>query len=141
MPRPRLVLGARGQVSDHHLHCLQLLVLGRDGAHLVGDLVACHGNVLAFNVRDVHEDVGPSVRRGDESVAFGAAEALADPFVDGSLRGSHRGRKRPGAAGGQRAGDEVPPHGGRGALPGPAALGQMEGAGRGGRGGGLLRGG
>lgn len=49
VPRPRLVLGARGQVSDHHLHCLQLLVLGRDGAHLVGDLVACHGNVLAFN--------------------------------------------------------------------------------------------
>lgn len=49
MARPRLVLGARGQVSDHHLHCLQLLVLGRDGAHLVGDLVACHGNVLAFN--------------------------------------------------------------------------------------------
>lgn len=49
MARPRLVLGARGQVGDHHLHCLQLLVLGRDGAHLVGDLVACHGNVLAFN--------------------------------------------------------------------------------------------
>lgn len=39
---------------------------------------------------DVHEDVGPSVRRGDEAVAFGAAEALADPLVDGPLGGSHR---------------------------------------------------
>lgn len=52
MPRPGLVLGPRSQVGDHHLHRLQLLVLRRDGAHLVGDLVACHRNVLAFDTAE-----------------------------------------------------------------------------------------
>lgn len=36
-------------MGDHHLHCLQLLVLRGDGAHLVGDFIACHRNILAFN--------------------------------------------------------------------------------------------
>lgn len=36
-------------MGNHHLHRLKLLVLRGDGAHLVGDLVACHGNILAFN--------------------------------------------------------------------------------------------
>lgn len=46
---PGLVLGARRQVGDDHLHGLQLLVLGRDGTHLVGDLVAFHRHVLPFH--------------------------------------------------------------------------------------------
>ena len=46
---PGLVFGARRQVGDDHLHGLQLLVLGRDGAHLVGDLVAFHGDVLPLH--------------------------------------------------------------------------------------------
>lgn len=49
MAGPGLVLGARRQVRDDHLHGLQLLVLGRDGAHLIGDLVAFHGDVLPFH--------------------------------------------------------------------------------------------
>lgn len=36
-------------MGNHHLHRLKLLVLRRDGAHLVSDLVACHGNILAFD--------------------------------------------------------------------------------------------
>lgn len=36
-------------MGDHHLHRLKLLVLRRDGAHLVGDLIACHRNVLSFD--------------------------------------------------------------------------------------------
>lgn len=36
-------------MGNHHLHRLKLLILWRDGAHLVGDLVACHRNVLAFD--------------------------------------------------------------------------------------------
>lgn len=50
--RPGLVLGARRQVCDDHLHGLQLLVLGRDGAHLVGDLVAFHRHVLPFHAAE-----------------------------------------------------------------------------------------
>lgn len=49
VPRPGLVLGSWGEVGNHDLHGLKLLVLRRNGAHLVGDLVACHGNILAFN--------------------------------------------------------------------------------------------
>ena len=49
MAGPGLVLGARRQVGDDHLHGLQLLVLGRDGAHLIGDLIAFHGDVLPLH--------------------------------------------------------------------------------------------
>lgn len=48
VPGPGLVLGPWCQVGDDHLHSLQLLILGRDRAHLIGDLVAFHRNILPF---------------------------------------------------------------------------------------------
>lgn len=54
---PRLVGSVWGQLGEHHLHGLELLVLGRNGAHLVGHLVTLHWNVLPFDVRYVHKDV------------------------------------------------------------------------------------
>lgn len=89
MPRPGLVLGSWGEVGNHDLHGLKLLVFRRNGAHLVGDLIACHGNILAFDVRNVYEDVRSSICGGNEAMAFGATEAFADTFVDGALRCSH----------------------------------------------------
>lgn len=46
---PRLVGSVWGQLGEHHLHGLELLVLGRDGAHLVGHLVAFHRHVLPLD--------------------------------------------------------------------------------------------
>lgn len=110
---PGLVLGARRQVGDDHLHGLQLLMLGRDGAHLIGDLVAFHRDVLPFHIGDVQEDVGAAVSRGDEAVALGSTEALAYSFVDGALRGPHRRGEGPRTASGQWAGDHIAPERGR----------------------------
>lgn len=59
---PGLVLGARRQVGDDHLHGLQLLVLGRDGTHLVGDLVAFHRHVLPFHTAGWGEALRPSTQ-------------------------------------------------------------------------------
>lgn len=83
------MFGAWRQMGDDHLDGLQLLVLGWDGAHLVGDLVAFHRDVLPFHVGDVQEDVGATVGRGNEAVALGATEAFADSSADGALRGPH----------------------------------------------------
>lgn len=85
MSRPGLMLGAWCQVGDNDLHSLQLLILGRDGAHLIGDLVAFHWDILPFHIRDVQEDVGATISWGNEAVALGSAEAFADSFVDGAL--------------------------------------------------------
>lgn len=49
MSRPGLMLGAWCQVGDNDFHSLQLLILGRDGAHLIGDLVAFHWDILPFH--------------------------------------------------------------------------------------------
>lgn len=49
MTRPGLVLGAWVEVGDDHLYSLDLLVLGRDGAHLVRDFVSFHRHVLAID--------------------------------------------------------------------------------------------
>ena len=49
MARPGFVLGAWRQVGDDHLHGLQLLMLGWDGAHLIGDLITFHRDVLPFH--------------------------------------------------------------------------------------------
>lgn len=57
LPGPRLVGSVWGQLGEHHLHGLELLVLGWDGAHLVGHLVTLHGDVVPLDVRHVHEDV------------------------------------------------------------------------------------
>lgn len=85
MPGPGLVLGAWCQVSDDHLYSLQFLILGRDRAHLIGDLVAFHWNILPFHIRDVQEDVRATISWGDEAVALGPAEAFTDSFVDRAL--------------------------------------------------------
>lgn len=85
MARPGLMLGARRQVGDDHFHGLELLVLGRDGAHLVGDLVAFHWDVLPFHIGDVQKDIRAAISRGDEAVALGSTEAFADSFVDRAL--------------------------------------------------------
>lgn len=87
---PGLVLGAWSQMGDDHLHSLQLLVLGGNGAHLIGDLVAFHGDVLPFHIRNVQEDVGAAIGRGDEAMALGSTETFADSFVYRTLRSPHR---------------------------------------------------
>lgn len=46
---PRLVGSVWSQLGEHHLHGLELLVLGRDRAHLVGHLVAFHWHVLPLD--------------------------------------------------------------------------------------------
>lgn len=46
---PGLVLGAWIQVGDDHVHSLDLLVFGGDGAHLVRDLVPFHRHVLSLD--------------------------------------------------------------------------------------------
>lgn len=85
MSGPSLMLGARCQVGDDDLHSLQLLILGWDGAHLIGDLVAFHWDILPFHIRNVQEDVGAAVSWGNEAMALGSAETFADSFVDGAL--------------------------------------------------------
>lgn len=89
VPRPGLMLGPWCQVGDDHLYSLQLLVLGWDRAHLIGDFVAFHQNILPFHIRDVQEDVRTTISWGDEAVALGPAEAFTDSFVDGALRSPH----------------------------------------------------
>lgn len=46
---PGLVLSAWIQVGDHHIHSLELLVLGGDRTHLVCDLIPFHRHVLALD--------------------------------------------------------------------------------------------
>lgn len=89
VPRPGLMLGPWCQVCDDHLYSLQLLVLGRDRAHLIGDFVAFHRHILPFHIRDVQEDVRPTIGWGDEAMALGPAEAFTDSFVDRALRSPH----------------------------------------------------
>lgn len=46
---PGLVFGSRLEVGYGHLHCLDLLMFGRDGAELVGHLVAFNRHILALD--------------------------------------------------------------------------------------------
>lgn len=66
LARPRLVGSMWGQLGEHHLHGLEFLVLGWDGAHLVGHLVAFHGHVLPLDAggweRGVSRAAGPTPR-------------------------------------------------------------------------------
>lgn len=48
-PRPGLVLGARGQVCDGHLHSLDLLVFGGYGADFVADLISLDWDILSLD--------------------------------------------------------------------------------------------
>lgn len=47
--RPGLVFGARLEVGYGHLHRLDLLVFGRDGADFVAHLVTFHRHILALD--------------------------------------------------------------------------------------------
>lgn len=49
LARPCLVGRVGGQLGEHHLYGLKLLVLGWDGAHLVGHLIAFHGDILPLD--------------------------------------------------------------------------------------------
>lgn len=44
------MLGSRVEVGDGHLHCLDLLMFGGDGADFVVHLIALHWYALALNV-------------------------------------------------------------------------------------------
>ena len=88
--RPGLVLGAWRQVGDDHLHGLQLLMLGWDGAHLIGDLITFHRDVLPFHT------VGG---RGEERKALSAQHSEkpwseGDPFRGTALPSCHH-REQP----------------------------------------------
>ena len=84
---PGLVFGARRQVGDDHLHGLQLLVLGRDGAHLIGDLVAFHGDVLPLHAvgrgKTFRADAGR--KKPDPGPGAGAAPPLPPGGATGAL--------------------------------------------------------
>lgn len=80
LTRPGLVLGAWVQVGDHHVDSLDLLVLGRDGANLVRDLVPLHRHILPLDVRDVDEDVLSSMSRTYESMTLRPGEVFTHPF-------------------------------------------------------------
>lgn len=67
---PRLVGRVGGQLGEHHLDGLELLVLGWDGAHLVGDLIALHRHVLALDAGGGEGKSG--VRRATPHNATGA---------------------------------------------------------------------
>lgn len=43
------MFGSRVQMGDGHLHRLDLLIFGRDGADFVAHLVAFHRHVLALD--------------------------------------------------------------------------------------------
>lgn len=72
LARPCLVGGVGSQLGEHHLHSLELLILGWDGTHLVGHLISFHGNVFPLNVRNMHEDVFGAILRRDEAMTLGA---------------------------------------------------------------------
>ena len=103
MAGPGLVLGARGQMGDDHLHGLQLLVLGGDGAHLIGDLVAFHGDILPLH-------------------AVGAGRQRSVPSAHKSLTQLRAAPRTPARAFGAPAPPALPPGSHRvSAGPGPPA--------------------
>lgn len=77
------------QVGDHHVDSLNLLVLGRDGAHFVRNLVSFHRHVLSLNVRDVDKDVLSSVWRPYESMTLRPGEVFTHPFKYRTWFSSH----------------------------------------------------
>lgn len=84
------MLGSWVEVGDGQLHCLDLLIFGRDGADLVADLVTLHRHILPLDIGDVHKDVAASVGRCYETVAFGAGETLTHTSEHWALRSTGR---------------------------------------------------
>lgn len=79
---PGLVLGAWSQMGDDHLHGLQLLVLGGNGAHLIGDLVAFHGDVLPFHTAGVRRQHSVPALSKDRSPCWSEGHPISvAPFV------------------------------------------------------------
>lgn len=90
------------QMGDLDVDRLHLLELGRDEAEPVADLVAGQGHVLAFDVRNVHEDVVASVGGRDEAVSFAPAERPHFSLLDGVTHGPVRCGSGSGAPGDDR---------------------------------------
>lgn len=84
VPYARLPAGVllRRQVRDLHVDGLHLLVLWRDRAEPVADLVARQWHILSLDVGDVYENVVPAGVRGDETVSFASAERLHLTLLD-----------------------------------------------------------
>lgn len=98
---PLAVLLGR-QMGDLDVDRLRLLELGRDEAKAVADLVAGQGHVLAFDVRNVHENVVASAGGLDEAMSFAPAERPHFPLLDGVTHGPVRCGSGPGAPGDDR---------------------------------------
>lgn len=90
------------QMGDLDVDRLRLLELGRDEAEPVADFVAGQGHVLAFDVRNVHENVVTSAGGRDEAMSFAPAERPHFSLLDGVAHGSVRCRSGPGAPGDNR---------------------------------------
>lgn len=84
VPYARLPAGVllRRQVRDLHVDGLHLLVLGRDRAEPIADLVARQWHILSLDVGDVYEYVVPAGVRGNETVPFASAERLHLTLLD-----------------------------------------------------------
>lgn len=80
MPRPGLVLYPRLEVGDGDLHCLDLLVFGRDGADLVAHLVSLYRHVLALDAASGFRKKGFRMCKENSCVSLSesAARRLAD---------------------------------------------------------------
>lgn len=85
------------KMGDLDVDCLHLLKLGRYEAEPVADLVAGKGDVLAFDIRNVHENVVTSDGGRDEAVSFAPAERPHLSLLDGVTHGSVRCGSGPGA--------------------------------------------
>lgn len=87
------------QMGDLDVDRLHFFELGRDEAEPVADLVAGQRDVLAFDVRNVHENVVTSVGGGDEAVSFAPAKRPHLSLLDGVTHGPVRCRSGSGTPG------------------------------------------
>lgn len=90
------------QMGDLDVDRLHLFELGRDEAESVADLVTGKGNVLAFDVRNVHENVVTSFGGRDEAVSFAPAERPHFSLLDGVTHGAVRCGSSSGTTGNDR---------------------------------------
>lgn len=89
---PGFVFGAWCQMGDDNLDGLQLLVLGWDGAHLIGDLVAFHRDVLPFHAAEVGGEraQSPALRNAPRGPPGTLAAGQGAPSKELSLLSRHR---------------------------------------------------
>lgn len=91
---PRLVGSMWGQLGEHHLHSLELLVLGWDGAHLVGHLVAFHGHVLPLDAGGRERGVSPAAGPTPRHPLRAGLRAASPPFSELQLESVKREPKK-----------------------------------------------